>query len=266
MCAFYHKPEEKTLIEQEAENFYDPILEDEDFESEGEYPPDYGEGEYDSNEDSRKSNHSNSNTNTNIIIPEVGENYSETALHDKFPTQSDNIFPPEESIKGNAWENEDFMLEEAMKKASSYNPIVDFEAKIDENDSQSFPDIYEEQKFDIPPNFSTPSKKTKMEQQAKVDREVSNEIKNLVIGNDQQMETSKIVKNIMSQNPSASKSKFFDLEDTKETEEDLINEIYHMDYNTQCSELERLSSPGPNFPYSSPAEIPIQYFENGLAE
>jgi len=266
MCAFYHKPEEKTLIEQEAESFFDPIIRDEDFESEGEYSPDYGEGEYDSNEGSRKSNHSNSNTNTNIFIPEVGETYSETDLHDKFPLQTDNIFSEEESMKGNAWENEDFVLEEAMKKASSYNPIVDFEAKIDKNDSQSFPDIYEEQKYDLSPNFAKPTKEAKMKEQAKVEKEVSNEIKNIAIGNNQQMDTSKIVKNIMSQNPSGSKSKFFNIEDAKENEEDLINEIYHMDYNTQNIDLSSLSNPGPNLLNTSPAEMPIQYFENGLIE
>lgn len=276
MCAFYHHSEEKAQIEYESENFYDPILEGEDYESEGEYSPEDGEGEFDSHEESHKSESSNTNTNTNFITPESGEENSETDLHSMFPVESANMFPFGETDGKNAWDNEDFALEEAMKKASSYNPTVDFEATIDDKESQGVlgSEKMEEQKY-IPPSPSTPpvvtkitrsSPKENLEDQAKVEKEVSNEIKSIAHGNLQQMDTSKIVNSIMSQCPSASKSKFFDLEDGIDADEDLLDEIFesqypgNIDLDYQDPEGEGAQTSGPDLLTCDYHEIPMKYF------
>ena len=71
---------------------------------------------------------------------------------------------------------------------------------------------------------------------AKRVKPLSCEIKNIVLGNGQKIETAKIIENICSLAPSSSRSKFFDNsnEDRLEGEDDLLNDIFGMDYDTFC--------------------------------
>lgn len=229
MWAFFHNPDEKIAVEAESENFFDPFHDNEDYECEGEYSPEMEE-EYDNSEEkSHKSDQSNTNTNTNIISQELGENNSETVPPAKLSLSPSDKFPFEDDNEENAWANEEFGLENALKRTPSQTLNEDFEAKTAEHDPNYFPTPFEEEKS-IPPEFESPTLSTKAKDQAREEKEVSSEIKSIVLGNDQQITTSKIVQNIMSEKPSTSKSKFFNVEETKDNDEDLINEIYQLDF------------------------------------
>jgi len=186
------------------------------------------EEEYDNSEEkSHKSDQSN--TNTNIISQELGENNSETVPTAKLSLSPSDKFPFEDDNEENAWANEEFGLENALKRTPSQTLNEDFEAKTTEHDPNYFPTPFEEEKS-IPPEFESPTLSTKAKDQAREEKEVSSEIKSIVLGNDQQITTSKIVQNIMSEKPSTSKSKFFNVEETKDNDEDLMNEIYQLDF------------------------------------
>ena len=75
---------------------------------------------------------------------------------------------------------------------------------------------------------------------AKTGKPVSCEIKNIVLGNRQKIETAKIIENICSIAPKSGKSKFFDNfnDDRQEVEDDLLNDILGMDYDTFCRKNE----------------------------
>jgi len=247
MCAFYHKPDEKLKVEHESESFYDPLLED--YEDEG-YEQEY-EGECDSEDKSPKSSQSNTNTNTNYITQESGENDSATKPESKFPLTSDENIVFDEVSEANVWANAEFGLEAALQKTHSQTQKEDFEAIATEPDSSR---LLKTSSKEITVAKKTPSPKLKEEVvRTKVDELVSTEIKNIVLGNTQQMTTAKIVENIVAQAPSTSKSKFFDfIEDNKENEEDCINDILSMDYKTFLMKNETKSkSPNPsaNHPY-----------------
>lgn len=217
MCAFYHNQEEKLNVEKESDQFVDPLADDY---VEGEYDQEYGEGEYDSEEKSQ-SNESNTNTNTNIISQELGENDSATKPESKFSLVSSDQFPFDDKSDDNVWANEEFGLEFALKKTSS---------QIQREDSE---DIFKDQSPKTSPLAQSPKK----------EELVSFEIKNIVLGNDQQIETQSLVQNIVSQAPVTGKSKFFDFkEETKETDDDLINNIFTMDYNSYSSMCEQEES------------------------
>jgi hypothetical protein len=92
-----------------------------------------------------------------------------------------------------------------------------------------------------PPNENAPpfmiSKK--IEDQDMENLIIINEIKNIALGNTQQISTSKIVENIMSKAHCSSRSKFFDFkEESKEPEEDSINDSLNMDFKIFCNEDE----------------------------
>ena len=215
MCAFYHKPEEKVHVEKESDQFVDPLAEDY---PEGEYDQDYGEGEYDSAENSPRSNESNTNTNTNFISQESAENDSAAKPEAKFSIHSSDQFGFEEGSEDNVWANEEFGLEVALKKTHSQIQKEDFEAISKDQSPKTSPIGLSPKKDDL----------------------VSFEIKNIVLGNDQQIETQNLVQNIVSQAPSTGKSKFFDFkEEAKEAEDDLINNIFSMDYNSYSSMYEQ---------------------------
>lgn len=227
MCAFYHKPDEKLKVEHESESFYDPLLED--YEEEG-YEQEY-EAECDSEDKSPKSSQTNTNTNTNYITQESGENDSATKPESKFSLPSTENIVFDEGSEENVWANEEFGLEAALQKTHSQTQKEDFEAIATEPDSSK---LLKTSTKEIAVVKKTPSPKLKEEVvRNKEDELVSTEIKNIVLGNTQQMTTAKIVENIVAQAPSTSKSKFFDFaEDNKENEEDSINDILSMDYNT----------------------------------
>jgi len=208
MWAFFHNPDEKIAVEAESENFFDPFHDNEDYECEGEYSPEMEE-EYDNSEEkSHKSDQSN--TNTNIISQELGENNSETVPTAKLSLSPSDKFPFEDDNEENAWANEEFGLENALKRTPSQTLNEDFEAKTTEHDPNYFPTPFEEEKS-IPPEFESPTLSTKAKDQAREEKEVSSE-------------------NIMSEKPSTSKSKFFNVEETKDNDEDLMNEIYQLDF------------------------------------
>lgn len=236
MCGFFHQADEKLKVEQESEAFYDPLLEEYDEEGwEKEF-----EDECFSDNRSPKSYRSNTNTNTNNISQEYEENDSATKPESKFSLPSTDNFTFEDGSEENVWANEEFGLEAALQKAHSQTQKEEFEA------------IFLEQELARDKQFTTEKEPFKQQEiispfidkskQAKEDEKVSSEIKNLVLGNSQQMATSMIVQNIVSDAPTSSKSKFFDFkEDKKENEEDSINDILSMDYNTFC--LENNSKP-----------------------
>jgi hypothetical protein len=228
MCAFYHKPDEKLNVEQETENFYDPFVED--------YEPDrYDpecEGECDS-EHSPKSSQSNTNTNTNINIInlEPEENNSATKLESKHSIQSATL---EEHSDENAWANEEFGLEAVLQKPMSETSKTDHEALSSEPDSQTYIPIIEKEpiKAEI---VESPKKTESSVKQTKDNEIVSYELKSIVLGNNQQIATATLVEKIVSQAPSSGKSKFFNFrEESKDHDEDVISDIFNMDYNTFC--------------------------------
>lgn len=225
MCAFYHKPDEKLNVEQETENFYDPFAED--YEPEG-YNQDC-EGECES-EHSHKSNQSNSNTNTNNISLESGENNSATKPECKLSLQSNTL---EDHSDENAWANEEFGLEAVLHKTPSQTSRTDFEALSSELDAQSFISLVDKEPIK---NEIVGSQKTETSvKQAKENEIVSYELKSIVLGNNQQIATATLVEKILSQAPSTGKSKFFNFkEESKDHDEDVISDIFNMDYNTFC--------------------------------
>jgi hypothetical protein len=228
MCAFYHKPDEKLNVEQETENFYDPFVED--------YEPDrYDpecEGECDS-EHSPKSSQSNTNTNTNInnINLESGENNSATKLESKNSIKSITL---EEHSDENAWANEEFGLEAVLQKPMSETSKTDQEALSSEHDSQTFIEIIEKEPIKVEV-VESPKKTESSVKQSKDNEIVSYELKSIVLGNNQQIATATLVEKIVSQAPSSGKSKFFNFrEESKDHDEDVISDIFNMDYNTFC--------------------------------
>jgi hypothetical protein len=226
MCAFYHKPDEKLNVEQETENFYDPFVED--------YEPDrYDpecEGECDS-EHSPKSSQSNTNTNTNNINLESGENNSATKLESKNSIKSITL---EEHSDENAWANEEFGLEAVLQKPMSEASKTDLEALSSEHDSQTFIEIIEKEPIKVE-IVESPKKTESSVKQSKDNEIVSFELKSIVLGNNQQIATATLVEKIVSQAPSSGKSKFFNFrEESKDHDEDVISDIFNMDYNTFC--------------------------------
>lgn len=231
MWAFYHKPEEKHKVEQESEAFFDPLI-------------DYDEGEYDQEVETPQKRVSEPkeslsdkpipNTNTNII-PEliVNDNVIQPEHTNSFPSSNKMLF--EECNEENMWANSELELEAILQKTKSQTQKVDFEAIALDRESpkllNSSIKIQEKWNSDA---ANTP--KSKEAKPAKRIKSVSCEIKNIVLGNGQKIETAKIIENICALAPSSSKSKFFDNcnEDRIEGEDDLINDIFGMDYDTFC--------------------------------
>mmetsp|Transcript_1356 Transcript_1356/g.1205 ORF Transcript_1356/g.1205 Transcript_1356/m.1205 type:complete len:286 (+) Transcript_1356:101-958(+) len=239
MCAFYHKTEEKMNVEQESENFFDPFGVEE-YEAEGEFTPDYEEGEYDSEEGSQESIPSKTNTNTNIITQELGENDSETKAERKVSIASSDKFPFEDADEQNAWANEEFDLEDALKKTKSQTQDEDFEANNISSDPISFPSLFPKEE-NVPNWISSPptnnendlidenTEKEIVFKEPKLEDIVSKEIKSIALGHGQQIDTSKIVQNIMNRASPKSKSKFFDCEEEAiGNEGDLLEDIFNM--------------------------------------
>lgn len=234
MCAFYHNSEEKDNAEQESDQFYDPFAEEYEEEAQNQE----FEEECDSEEKSHEEKHPITNTNTNNYSQESGESDSATKPETKFPLPSTDDFTFEEGNEENVWANEEFSLEAALQKTDSRTQKVEFEANSPDHDSWTR--IFgseEKEPFKIEDEVKVQTQVTcKQDQQ---NERVMSEIKNIVLGNSQQMDTSKIVENIVSQAKCSSKSKFFDFrEEKKEPEEDLLNDILKMDYSTFCQKNE----------------------------
>lgn len=255
MCAFYHKPEEKNQAEYESANYVDPFAEEYYYdEAEGEYSHNYEEGEWDSEEVSHESRKSN----TNIITQELGENDSETMPNAKLSVASSDKFPFEDANEQNAWANDEFGLEDVLKRTKSQAQSEDFEVSNIENDSSSFPPLYSKEESlpgwvessNVTEDKETEDSSKRMEiidsnQDTKPNSlagmenekyEVSKEIKSIALGNNQRMETSEIVHNILSNASPLSKSKFFNInEENTEKDGDFIDEI--MNINIEDSKL-----------------------------
>lgn len=185
-------------VEQESETFYDPYVE----EYEGEY-----DQEYYSQEEQEESGEN--------------ENDSETKPESKISLPSADYFHFDDVSEENAWANEEFGLEAALQKSHS---------QIQREEKDALQVRIETPPAIIPPQnepikeemLSSPISPTKQELPLE-ESFVSTEIKNLALGNSQQMETAKIVETIVSKAPLNGRSKFFDLGEEQKCDEDMFS-------------------------------------------
>lgn len=263
MCAFYHKPDEKLHAENETEAFYDPFIEE--YGEEG-LDQEY-EDEWNSEKQTPKSRHSNTNTNTNNISQEYEENDSATKPESKFsPPTSDN-FTFEDGSEENVWANEEFGLEAALQKTHSHTQKEDFDTIYAEQE----PSKEKKSTIDIEPLKEEKKVKSEILVKPKADPQtelVSSEIRNIVLGNSQQMTTATIVEKIVHA-PSTGRSKFFNFcDEGKENDEDLISDILNMDYNTFCQENSKPKSANTStlYPYQEHGSLYVIHEEGELID
>jgi len=263
-CAlFSHKTEEKFKVEQESDNFVDPFLDD--YEEE-EYEQEV-DNEYDSEEKSNQSHNSNSNTNTNNnnISQESVENDGAAMPEHKLPFPSANNLVFEEWPEENVWANEKFGLEAVLQKTRSQSQKEDFETIVLENDQTKT--LKNHRKVSASNNAAV-DKTPKSWRDRKKSREevlVSSEIKNIVLGNKQHIEMDKVVENIASLVPSNSKGKFFDINDNKNNNDDLLDEIFAMDYDSFLRKNEnkpRNTKPAVSTPFDEVNALRVIYEES----
>lgn len=213
MWAFYHKPEEKLIVEQETLDFYDPLeqeYEEEDQEQEDEY------------DDNRSEERSNSNDNdNNKNLQEIIDEDNSPKHDDKLSHQSNNIEYDRVSEE-NAWTKEEFSLEAAFQKNHSQAPEKDRLDKINLDEEQSI--LAKPHTTGNTSNTPLSAEDNEDHELSKKEEQTSSEIFNIAMGNAQQIETSKIVEIITSKASSRNESKFFS-EYKSESDKD-INEIH----------------------------------------
>jgi hypothetical protein len=223
MCAFYHKPEEKQIVEQESMDFYDPFLEE------------YGEGEEQEEISDEKSDKNSNSSNTipqdDLEIPDDDSSPKPTTH-----ISASSINGESEEITGeNAWTNDEFGLEAALQKTRSQ---INYKEDMDNIDLDADPDpLPKPHTTDNTSN--TPlsgAEDTVNHEISRKEEHVSTEIFSLAMGNSQQIETAKIVEKITSKASSRSKSKFFNNDDS-DNERAEANDVIHDILTTDFTEF-----------------------------
>lgn len=236
-------------------DFYDPFTEDFEGEEQEQEP------EPEENSDSRsdiKSNSSNSNTQEDHTIE--GHNHEPSA---KLSISSINA-ESEEIVEENAWAKNEFGLEAVLQKTSSQfdKKKEGTQIKLDPGPDLHPKPLTTDNTSNTPLSGAEDNANRELSRKEEL---VSGEIYSLVMGNSQQMETSKIVENITSRASSHSKSKFFneDFEiDEKVEGADVINDILSTDFNQFM--LAPDDSDKPKLPTTDPHLYPLGEV-NGLA-
>lgn len=219
MWAFYHKPEEKQIVEQESIDFYDPFMEEFDEEKQ----------EDDSDHQSESKDESPISV-TKISKVEI-EPKNKLAKIDSQSRRSASKIDFEDVGEENVWANEEFGLEAALQKTYSEVYKKDSFDDIEEDDD---PKQLKSLTIDNTSNTPLSTEDQKEDSELSKNEEwISTEIHNIALGNIQQIETTKIVEKIISEASSKSKSKFFNLDDDNDNDDrgDLIDDILTTDFS-----------------------------------